>query len=496
MNPEKNIIFVIGMHRSGTSAVTRLVNLLGANLGNHLLEAMDGVNDGGFWENEKVVAFNEALFGELGIHWYSCQSVQLDSLDDARLTLLKQEASELIAQEFGEHGLIAIKDPRICRLLPFWLDVVEALNYTPHVIQVLRDPMEVAKSLRKRDGFPLTYGLFLWLLYTVDSLKIGGCSSVTVAYADVLSNWRDVASKLTQLQIFGPAISNEIDAELQTQIDSEISPSFRHQTANNEWATDKFTVIVQAVYQHLLSPVSGSQEKIYQAESFIGEWLNHESSMVVEDAINAQVLSGQEKAQVGAELMHAQTIIVEREKNIEWFKSQIEDQKQKRQYAESIVIERDTCLQERDKIIDEKEAFIQKLLKSKAYAESITCERDQQLSQLIIKKNYAESVICKRDRQLSQLIIEKDYAESVVCERDNQLSQLIIEKDYAESIVRERDAQLNTRNSQLAGIVELKESMEATLQSKEQELLKITSHPALKPLIKLFISGRDCEETE
>ena len=70
-SPEPGLLLVVGMHRSGTSALCAALHASGASFGTSLLDPMSGVNDEGFWEDEAVVALNERLLEQLGYHWYS-----------------------------------------------------------------------------------------------------------------------------------------------------------------------------------------------------------------------------------------------------------------------------------------------------------------------------------------------------------------------------------------------------------------------------------------
>ena len=58
-------IIVLGMHRAGTSAVTRLINLMGAYLGpeEQLLPATPD-NPKGYWERIDVLQLHEWLLGK------------------------------------------------------------------------------------------------------------------------------------------------------------------------------------------------------------------------------------------------------------------------------------------------------------------------------------------------------------------------------------------------------------------------------------------------
>src|SRR4051794_4592372 len=62
-------ILVLGMHRSGTSAIARMLNLCGADLGRDLLPAKAD-NERGFWENKAILALNEKLLENLNLRWH------------------------------------------------------------------------------------------------------------------------------------------------------------------------------------------------------------------------------------------------------------------------------------------------------------------------------------------------------------------------------------------------------------------------------------------
>src|SRR5437016_6521332 len=65
----RTCIIVAGMHRSGTSATARVVNLLGADIASDLLPAVAGVNDRGFWESETTFGIHDQLLNRLGSSW-------------------------------------------------------------------------------------------------------------------------------------------------------------------------------------------------------------------------------------------------------------------------------------------------------------------------------------------------------------------------------------------------------------------------------------------
>ena len=162
----RQILFVLGMHRSGTSALCAALQACGASFGADLLEPMGGVNEEGFWEDVDVVAVNERLLEAAGARWYSATARALEvdwlSID---FDPERERAREILRRGFGDGPLEAVKDPRLCLTLPFWTALCEELAIDTAFCAINRAPLEVARSLERRDGFPVGYGLRLYELY-------------------------------------------------------------------------------------------------------------------------------------------------------------------------------------------------------------------------------------------------------------------------------------------------------------------------------------------
>jgi hypothetical protein len=159
-------VLVLGMHRSGTSALTRVLNLLGLDAGRDVLMGASESNPTGHWEVERLTSFNNGLLDELGGRWDAPPPTAPEILGLMADGQLGDEAAQLHTEAFGDSHWVW-KDPRVCLLLPFWRSVLgrdgKAL---PHEVVSLRDPREVAASLHARDGMNLAYGLALWERYT------------------------------------------------------------------------------------------------------------------------------------------------------------------------------------------------------------------------------------------------------------------------------------------------------------------------------------------
>ena len=165
----RKAILVIGMHRSGTSALTRGLEVLGVNLGSRLRSPRIE-NPKGFWEDLDFNAINTDVLQAIGIEWHTPDRVNPTALDSPALRPIMDRATAFLDQKFAATGLIGLKDPRASRILPFWNEVFERSGITPSYVIACRNPMSVAKSLSTRDEFPTIKGHVLWLEYMLCSL--------------------------------------------------------------------------------------------------------------------------------------------------------------------------------------------------------------------------------------------------------------------------------------------------------------------------------------
>lgn len=146
----RRVTLVLGMHRSGTSALTAALNALGAELGAALVPPADD-NPAGYFENARAVAINDALLLALGSGWDDPSPLPVGWTMDPAAGIARVAIGELLEQEFGSAPWSVIKDPRLCRVLPVWLDALRDAGRTVDVILALRSPKAIVASLVKRD---------------------------------------------------------------------------------------------------------------------------------------------------------------------------------------------------------------------------------------------------------------------------------------------------------------------------------------------------------
>jgi hypothetical protein len=151
-------IAIVGMHRSGTSMLARLLSLCGVYLGTpEELAFKDAHNPEGYWENPRFVAINERLLLTSGAEWDFPAPLRVapEQVEQERVRAVA------LVEELGGQRVWGWKDPRTSLTLPFWRELLPHLR----AVVCVRHPIEVAWSLRQRNASSSTFGSNLWLEY-------------------------------------------------------------------------------------------------------------------------------------------------------------------------------------------------------------------------------------------------------------------------------------------------------------------------------------------
>ncbi|WP_024279240.1 sulfotransferase family protein [Xanthobacter sp. 126] len=225
MTTYKRAVLVLGMHRSGTSALTRIINLMGFSAPKTLMAATEA-NEAGFWESEVFMDLDERILKACGHKWSSRKVMGGDVMAAGRSSGLLDEVRRALADEYGDAPDIVLKDPRISRLMAIYDPVLKKAGYRIVPFLALRNPVEVAASLTKRDGFDLGKGLGIWLRYTLDSeIATRGMPRTVISFDGLMADWRGTMDRAgRQLGEQWP----ELPPESLAEIDGTLKPSLRH----------------------------------------------------------------------------------------------------------------------------------------------------------------------------------------------------------------------------------------------------------------------------
>jgi hypothetical protein len=239
MSSRQTCIFVLGMHRSGTSAFTGVLNLIGLELGSETTPPSSLENPKGFFENVKIQNFNKKILREN----YSSWDDPFFNIKQINQLEYIQEAKDLLEEEFQYFNTFVIKDPRICILFPIWEKACSELNIDIKIIIPYRNPIEVANSLKKRDSLSIEKGMLLWVSHFLFAEKYSrDYLRIFVSFNDLIHHTFDTITRIANsLQI---DFSQLQEPHCQDEIKKFLEPSLKHHNiSHNNWSTHTPTII-------------------------------------------------------------------------------------------------------------------------------------------------------------------------------------------------------------------------------------------------------------
>jgi hypothetical protein len=152
-------------------------------------------NPKGFWERTDVIKINEDILAAAGGNWWDVNRLDFSRISAEESAWFNKRIGG-IALKLDAHRPWFIKDPRLCLTLNFWLPFLER----PVFIHVTRSPVQIAKSLQRRNGIPLEYGLALWEFYTVSMYRIlGKQKCIPISYEQLLQEPFDASTRIYNL---------------------------------------------------------------------------------------------------------------------------------------------------------------------------------------------------------------------------------------------------------------------------------------------------------
>ncbi len=231
------------------------------------------LTEAGFWEPREIVAIHDELLASAGSSWDDFSEFPQPWFASDLAGSFKTRLVATLREEFGPAPLFIVKDPRICRIVPLWLSVLDELGAAPLFVIPIRNPFEVAASLQQRNSFPETTSLLLWLRHFLAAERdTRGFRRSFVAYDHLLSDWGKVVDGIARdLHIHWPRRSVAFDLE----IDSFLSTRWRHHSYSNgsmfsrrpmaQWLQTAFDWAMSAANNH--PSASAELDTVYAAFS-------------------------------------------------------------------------------------------------------------------------------------------------------------------------------------------------------------------------------------
>jgi glycosyltransferase involved in cell wall biosynthesis len=371
------LVVVLGMHRSGTSAVTRGLQVLGVDLGARLMSAIAGINDKGFWEDLDVYDLNVEVLRRVGHDWCSNSPIEEAELLRDDLAPLRSRAVQLLREKTAGKTMFGIKDPRLPRLLPFWRPVFEDLGLRIGYVIAVRHPMSVARSLGHRDGFRAEKSYYLWLNHVVPSiLGTEGHPRVVVDYDALVDDpERQLARISERLRLPSPS-----DASLKEFRGEFLEEELRHTRFRPEDLTVGRAVPVDVIDAY------GLLEKLAKDELAIDCPEVHRAFVRFDQRIGEMLPAFHYMTELETECAGERKMLIERDKRLSDLNQAIAKRDELienlKQTVQSLVVDRDS----RKKGLEELQSAFDKSVREHdgrvSYLNRAIAERDGQIKSI------------------------------------------------------------------------------------------------------------------
>lgn len=385
-------LLVLGMHRSGTSALAGALAATGVWLGDDLLDAQQDVNDKGFWEHRELVAINEALLAEAGCRWFTpgVSDAVRRLMDTGVPAELRARADRLAGDLLAGQTRTALKDPRLCLMADFWCEVLRGQGAEVALCHLVRHPAEVARSLDRRDGITAFHANALWLEYVGAAVRAsnGSVKTLTGDYDTLMKAPESLLERLARM------LDWPLEATAATG--TGVEPSLRHHRHSEGDAPGLLGPEATAMFAALIAGGTPDPEAA--------------------DRVRAQ--HAEALAEVGRAFDAGNRAVVELHE------------------ARHLIAERDGQLRERADQLDRLGREHEKALSTIAERDRQAREAWQRLEKLGREHEQALATVAERDRQLE--------------ERWRELERIGQLHSHAQEVVRERDAELARVSGELA----------------------------------------------
>jgi hypothetical protein len=467
----RTAVLVLGMHRSGTSSVAGALIRLGGAAPLTLMPPHETQNPRGFWESIVLVGLNDEVLAAGGSHWDDWREFDPKRIDAAATVAFRARAKLALSGEFGDASLAIVKDPRMCRLLPFWSSVFHEAEWSVRPVLVLRSPLEVALSLNRRDDVALTRGCLIWLRHILDAeAETRQMRRAVLHWNDFLADRRGALERLgAQLDVAWPRWSDSVLAE----IDEFVSADLKHQSSTEE------DLRVHPAVSALVRDAHAATIELAEDPSNARTWRKlDEARARFEDAA---AIFGQAMFETEEETRRLQSLAKhEREEHVRGLVAlhdglAPEFEAARHEFASQLatdrgevamsLAERDARLAEKDALIAEKDALIAEKDGLIADKKALIAECDARLADkdaLVAEQPDArladkDALIAERDARLADkrgVIAEKD---AIIVNREAAIAEKnIASADYRrqirsmEALLVEREARLAEKDSRLA----------------------------------------------
>ena len=453
-------VLVAGMHRSGTSLLTQVLVGLGCDAPRTLMEA-DEYNGTGYWESTKVTALNDAMLKSAGSAWDDWEHLSTDWFASPPAQAFRHQAQALLESEFADSSLFVLKDPRLCRLLPFWCDVAQRIGAEPRIAISLRNPLETAASLADRDAIPPSVGMLLWLR-NVLAAEEGSRPHrrAFVRYDDTLEDWRGVAERIgSELGVVWPKPS----ATAAVELDARVSPMLRHQKADDALADPALSRWTKSTFDILSRWARGEPQADDPGRLDAVRSEFDDACAVFRQPVIVSTRLGKRNSALEKELQALGNVTAGREREIESLNGAVRDRDEVIAGREREIESLNGAVRDRDGVIAGREREIESLNGAVRDRDGVIAGREREIESLNGAVRDRDGVIAGREREIESLNGAVRDRDGVIAGREREIESL-------NGAVRDRDGVIAGREREIESLNGAVRDRDGVIAGREREI--------------------------
>jgi hypothetical protein len=263
------MVIVLGMHRSGTSLCSHILSVLGFDMTDEVTPKYDA--EKGHWERREVASFHDRILRLLDRDYYSLQhshALAPGWWTDPRVREIRNDLLTWLRHRMGHSPLFGFKDPRTCRMMPMWKEILAELGMEPRYVFCIRDPRQVGRSITRRDRFSDDDSEYRWMIYNAHAVAaIERAPVCIVSYEDWFV---DPASILARLAKHTGAPMRPDEPTVKGAVTDVISAGLRH---DDPATAPEIHYLTRELYTQIIATVGSplfSDSAIQLAEHFVG----------------------------------------------------------------------------------------------------------------------------------------------------------------------------------------------------------------------------------
>jgi GT2 family glycosyltransferase len=483
---KKKLIVVLGMHRSGTSAVVKALSCLGVSLGDDFMPPGKD-NPKGFFEDKAINQLNIEMLEVIGQNWFSLSLVTDADVEKLLALGYLEKAADLLTKKMVAVTAFGFKDPRVSKLFTFWKLVFARIDCDIRYVFCLRHPLSVANSLYQRNKTPIQKGYLLWLSYNLAIVSEAQNLSIIGLDYDQL-----MEQPLVSLQHLAAQLELDIDTQAANQFATEFLDQTLRHTKFDEAAIKRDLQCPFAIAETypLLQQFLGPDSQHAGAELIGFYRTNHEkitADFLLFDAVEKAAIeyfytetNARELAQQLRTCINwAKSLEQETEQRTQWVKAIEQQLEERTQWAKSLeqqAEERTRWAKDLEQQLDERTRWAQSLelqvQERTQWAESL----DQEL--VIVRSNEAR---LREDLTSAQNNIAQ------LSDKNSQLHQGLQEANEHLQITRQ---QLDSQTQQLNLQISINKNLEYQLKDLQSDYARVINSRSWKITRPLRAAGR------